>query len=76
MFTDQPPQPPASPHSPLNGDQMLSKKEAARLLNVSPHTLGTWAQFKRPDLKPFKIGGRVRYRLSVLNAYMEEQLRP
>lgn len=65
-----------TPHTFSPHEHLLKKKEAAQFLNVSPHTLATWAQRKRPDLKPFKIGGRVRYRLSVLTAYLEEQLRP
>jgi len=57
-------------------EPLLNRKEAARYLSVSPGTLAVWDCTKRYDLKPIKIGRAVRYRLSDLNSFLEEQLKP
>lgn len=57
-------------------DQLMSRKEAARYISFAPSTLDDWARTKRHDLKPLKISGRVRYRKSVLDAFLAENLRP
>lgn len=57
-----------------NLDRLLSRKEAARYLSLSPGTLAVWDCTKRYDLKPRKVGKVVRYRLSDLDKFLEEQL--
>lgn len=57
-------------------EPLLNRKEAARYLSVSPGTLAVWDCTKRYDLKPIKIGRSVRYRMSDLNHFLEEQLKP
>ena len=43
-------------------DSLLSPKEAAAFLRVSPDTLAVWRCTKRyPNLPYVKIGGRIRY---------------
>jgi predicted DNA-binding transcriptional regulator AlpA len=56
-------------------EPLLDRKRAARYLCVSPGTLAVWDCTKRYDLKPIKIGRSVRYRLSDLNAFLEQQLK-
>ena len=55
-----------------NDDPLLTRKEAAEFLNISEGTLGVWACTKRVKLKIVKIGNAVRYPLSGLKAYLEE----
>jgi predicted DNA-binding transcriptional regulator AlpA len=57
-------------------EPLLNRKEAAKLLNVSPGTLAVWDCVKRYDLKPLKIGRAVRYRLSDINRFLEAQQKP
>lgn len=57
-------------------ERLLNRKEAARYLNVSPGTMAVWDCTKRYDLKPLKIGRSVRYRLSDLNLFLEQQQKP
>lgn len=56
-------------------DRLLDRKSAARYLSVSPGTLAVWDCTKRYDLKPIKIGRSVRYRLSDLNNFLDQQLK-
>lgn len=57
-----------------NEEQLLSRKAAARYLNVSPGTLAVWDCLKKYDLKPIKAGRAVRYRKANLDAFLERQL--
>lgn len=57
-------------------EPLLNRKDAAKYLRVSPGTLAVWDCTKRYDLKPIKIGRAVRYRLSDLNRFLEDQLKP
>lgn len=57
-------------------DPLLNRKEAAKLLNVSPGTMAVWDCTKRYDLRPMKIGRAVRYRLSDINRFLEAQQKP
>jgi len=52
-------------------DDLLSRKEAARYLKLSPGTLATWDSTKRHNLNPIKIGYQVRYRRSDLDKFLE-----
>lgn len=56
----------------LNDDPLLTRKEAAEYLNISEGTLGVWACTKRVNLKIYKIGNAVRYPLSGLKKFLEE----
>lgn len=55
-------------------DRLLSRKEAARYLSLSPGTLAVWDCTKRHNLKPRKVGKVVRYRLSDLDKFLEDRL--
>jgi len=55
----------------LFDDPLLDSKSAARYIGLKNHkTLSVWRCTKRVDLKPFKIGGAVRYRRSILDEYV------
>lgn len=49
---------------------LLDRKTAAKYLRISPGTLAVWDCTKRYDLKPLKVGRSVRYRKSVLDAFI------
>ncbi|RKR82040.1 helix-turn-helix protein [Mucilaginibacter gracilis] len=53
-------------------DELLTRKEAARMLKFSPETLAVWDCTKRYNLNPIKIGNSVRYRRSDLNKFLEQ----
>ena len=54
--------------------QLLTRKEAAQYLGISEGTLAVWACTKRYDLQMVKIGRLVKYRLSDLDAFIENNL--
>jgi hypothetical protein len=49
----------------------LWPKDAAKRLGVQPDTLKTW-RYLRKGPASFKIGGRVVYRISVVDAFLAE----
>lgn len=53
------------------GPQLVNDKVAAQILGVSDNTLAVWRSTKRYGLRFYKIGGRVRYRVSDLKAWLE-----
>ena len=53
-----------------NEANLLTKKEAARFLNVSIKTLDRWI-YERRGPKYYKVGALVRYRNSDLVAFLE-----
>lgn len=57
-------------------DPLLRRKIAAKYLDVSPGTMAVWDCTKRHDLKPIKIGRYVYYRKSVLDAVLEDRIKP
>ncbi len=57
-------------------DPLLSRQEAARLLGVKVATLEVWASTRRYELPFVKVGRLVKYRLSDLQAFVEERRRP
>ena len=59
-----------------NDDPLLDRKQAADYISFKAGTLAVWACNKRYDLKPIKIGRSVRYRKSVLDAFLMEQITP
>ncbi len=50
---------------------LMSRKEAAKYLGVSPSTLANWASKKRFVLPYFRVGRAVRYRKSDLDAFIQ-----
>ena len=57
-----------------NHDPLLTRKEAARYVDVTPGTLAVWACTKRYNLTYLKIGRSVRYRRSELDRFLEASL--
>jgi hypothetical protein len=53
-----------------NQPQLLSRKEAARYLGMSPHTLAVWACTKRYPLPFIRVGRLAKYRLADLQAFL------
>lgn len=51
-------------------DPLRTEAEAAQHLGVSPKTLSVWRCTKRYPLPYVKIGSRVRYRQSALDAFI------
>jgi excisionase family DNA binding protein len=58
-----------------NPNQLLTREQAGEFLGVSRPTLEVWACTKRYNLKYIKIGKNVRYRMSDLLNFLEEQTR-
>jgi excisionase family DNA binding protein len=56
-----------------NTDPLLSRDEAAKYLGMQPKTLAVWASTGRHDLPMLKIGSRVKYRKSVLDAFISSR---
>jgi excisionase family DNA binding protein len=57
-------------HGRSNADPLYSEAEAGKYLEVSPKTLSVWRCTKRYPLPFVKIGSRVRYRRSDLDAFI------
>jgi excisionase family DNA binding protein len=56
-----------------NQDPLFSRPEAALYLGLSVKTLAAWASNGRYIIKMHKIGSRVKYRKSVLDAFIAER---
>ena len=54
---------------PVSGDGHVLERDAARLLNRSPHTLKNWRDQSRP-LEFRRLGNRAEYSLSVLACFL------
>lgn len=54
-------------------DTLFDRKTAAKYTGFTAGTLAVWDCTKRHDLKPLKIGRSVRYRKSVLDAFIAGQ---
>ena len=50
--------------------ELVSRQEAADILNVQPQTLAKWASTQRYALPYIKVGKAVRYRRSDLQQFM------
>ncbi len=63
------------PNHVAEGYVLVDADEAARLLSVTPRTLGQW-RYKGIGPTYLKLGGKiVRYRLSDLQAFIESNVR-
>lgn len=56
-------------------DTLLSRKEAAKLLGIKPHTLAVWASQGRGPA-PTKIGNCAKYKRSELERFINENTMP
>jgi excisionase family DNA binding protein len=52
-------------------ERLLTAREVAEVLGFAPATIVDWAE--RGELPHFKIGGRLRFRLSEVGAWLEER---
>jgi excisionase family DNA binding protein len=50
-------------------DRLLTAREVADLLGFSPSTIVDW--FERGELPGFRVGGRLRFRASEVEAWLE-----
>ena len=55
----------------MNGERLLSAAELGQLLGFAAGTVVDWAE--RGAVPCFKVGGRLRFRLSEVEAWLEEQ---
>jgi excisionase family DNA binding protein len=55
-----------------NPTQLLTRKLAAEFLGVQENTLAVWATNKRYDLPFYKIGRLVKYKVSDLEKFIQE----
>lgn len=53
-------------------DPLLTRKEAAEVLRVSPQTLAQWSCNKKHTIPTVKYGKKVLYRLSDLKKFIKE----
>jgi hypothetical protein len=58
----------------LLDEPLLDHKQAALFLNVSPGTLAVWDCRKTYDLRPIRVGSRVRYTKTNLIRFLNSQL--
>lgn len=54
---------------------MLDDKAAAALLDVTPGTLSVWRSTGRYNLPFVKVGRKVRYRTSDIEAWLQKRYR-
>ena len=52
---------------------LLTRKEAAEYLGLTPRTLAVWASVKRYNIPYVKIGRLVKYRRSDLESFIERR---
>jgi hypothetical protein len=53
--------------------ELLDQDEAADFLGLSANTLMAWRSRKKPGPTYIKVGGRVKYDVRDLNAYLESR---
>jgi len=51
-----------------NGHSLATTNQAANYLNIKPQTLHKWACYDNGALKPVRIGGALRWRLTDIAA--------
>lgn len=57
----------------VNNDPLLTRAEAAVYLGLSVKTLACWASTGRHMITMHKLGSRVKYKKSVLDAFIAER---
>lgn len=62
------------PHKHIH-PTLLTRKEAARYLDVSPGSLAVWDCTKQKEFNPVLVGKLVHYRLADLDAYLDQRLK-
>ena len=55
-------------------EKMMSRKEAAKFLEVKENTLAIWANTKRYNLPMYKVGKYIKYKISDLQKFKEGEL--
>jgi excisionase family DNA binding protein len=55
-----------------NSTQLLNRKLAAEFLGVQENTLAVWATNKRYNLPFYKVGRLVKYKISDLEKFVQE----
>ena len=56
-------------------DRLLNENQAADRLGIAAATLSTWRSRKTHDIPFYRIGGRVRYKQSDLDEWLETRRR-
>ena len=51
---------------------LITREEAAAMLGLKPATLAKWASTHRCRLRMVKVGSRVRYRVTDVEEFIEE----
>jgi len=59
----------------VTANALLTETEAAKIIDVSPGTLSVWRSTGRYSLPFIKVGRKVRYRSSDLEAWMISRTR-
>ena len=54
---------------------LVTEQEAADLLKIAPGTLSVWRSTGRYSIPFIKVGRRIRYRKSALEAWLESRTR-
>lgn len=55
--------------------ELLNEREAAEILDASPGTLSVWRSTDRYNIPFIKVGSKVRYKRSDLEAWLESRTR-
>lgn len=56
-----------------NNGRLLSREEAALLLNMKPGTLAVWQCTKRHKIPVIKVGRLARYRYEDIMAFIDQR---
>lgn len=54
-------------------DKLLTSKETAKVLGISSRTLDVWRSIGRSHVPFIKVGRSVRYRMSDIENYIQQQ---
>ena len=57
-----------------DSNQLLSRKQAAAFLGISPDTLAYWKCKKKNHLPIVRIGSLIKYKISDLHRFVEERV--
>ncbi len=56
----------------MTTDQLLTADDVAEILGVSTSTLAKWRQTGNPELRFLRVNGRIRYRESDVEQFLED----